>query len=120
MKKKITKGGVKCPLCNISVGNLYRHYFSKLHRLNGSRNAVQFRNTTLEDFKTHFEVIHEKRQKEIMTNKDDVYWQKAKKELSEEDYKKLERSIYEDKKPRARIRQKPDRRSRFVKGYIKC
>ena len=96
------------------------HYFSKLHRLNVRKNAVQLPKPNLEDFKRHFEVMSEFTQKEIIKNKDNVYWQTAKEELDENDYKKLERSIYENRKPRTRQKQKPDGRSRITSGYIKC
>jgi hypothetical protein len=81
---------------------------------------------TVEDFKTHFDLAFEERQEVIKKKKNDVFWQVAKNILSEKDYVKLGRSIYESNKPSTRQRQrprtkqrrKPNRGGGETQGYI--
>jgi len=113
-KEKGNKGNTLWPLCNVRVKDLYRHYFSALHRYNVRKDAIPFRKYSIEEFKTHFETCPDVRQIAIIKDKkeDDPFWITAKEQLSISDYNKLRRSIYENQKPRRKSRIKPRRKPR--------
>lgn len=85
-------GDKLCPLCNVRVANMQRHYCSQQHRANVPRDAVKIEYGS-EDYKIHFDKYCDEKTvnalKKEETENDDPFWTAAKSDLSENDYKKL-------------------------------
>lgn len=90
---KNNKGNVKCRLCKIKVGNYWRHLFSKLHRHNILKKSIEFVCTT-EDFISHYDKILNKTKDQVDKDLEHPFWQTAKEELNNENYKRLREYIY--------------------------
>jgi len=94
--EKHNDGNNLCQLCDVMVANLYRHYFSDLHRYNVKIDAVYIK-PDLDGFIRHMERYNTKQTVSAIRTKDGEethpFWITAKKELSEEDYTKLKEYI---------------------------
>ena len=94
---KNNKGHIKCPLCNAGVDNLWRHYFSKLHRYNVLKNSIEFEYTA-ENFIKHYDNILRLTKEQVDKDQENPFWQTAKEELNDKDYKKLKEYVYDRRK----------------------
>jgi len=96
--EKNNKGNTLCPLCNIRVDNLYRHYFSDLHRHNVLKDSY-YHQSTVESLLRHYETLkNEDTIKSIQTDTEHPFWITAREQLNDKDYQTLRGHIIDREK----------------------
>jgi len=90
---KNNKGNIECPLCKVRVGNLWRHYFSELHRHNVLENSVEFEYTA-EDFIKYYDNVLRLTKEHVENDEEHPFWVTAKEELDDKNFKKVREYIY--------------------------
>jgi len=92
-REENNKGNKLCPLCKVIVGNLWKHYFSELHRCNVLKNSVELEYTA-EGYIKHYDNILKTTKEQVENDEEHPFWQSAKEELDYINYNRLREYIY--------------------------